>query len=354
VLCLWVVSPAEALVVAPGYVAGPKVAGGGLLWQGGEGVFLSARAGTRLLVRDAELSAVHVEDGWVVVTDASGAKAGRSGQRLRVVRGLRRCPPLRGYEGEELETVANGKIYAIVRASCLGRSPRNAQFLVRVPLGTEHLHVIGRVPSGAISLAAAGSRVALAYTLSSGRVRVEVVDSRDAQVLYRLASPRGESGRVDRDTQIDGKGNVLVTSREFLPRPGPGEAFGWWGTPRTRVGRPLDNGALYASLSEGRIAYVAGAERTIDVLNLATGKTRTIVTFSGSVSPGGLGLSNNILAWAQERSAYQLAGLEHCVGLFTVGAAELTATPLSATGLPIAVEANPGTPPAGKTCPVPP
>jgi hypothetical protein len=361
VLCLGVVSPAEAVVTAPGYLAGPKVAGGSLLWQGGEGVYLSAHAGTRLLVRDAELSAVHVEDGWVVVTEASGARAGRIGQRLSVVRGLRRCPPLRGHGGEELgtvadtlETVANGNIYAVVRASCLSRSPRNAQFLVCVRVGTEHLHVIGRVPSGAISLAAAGSRVALAYTLSSGRVRVEVVDSRDAQLLYRLAPPRGESGRVDRHAQIDGKGNVLVTSSDFFAHFGGGEAFGWWGTPRTRVGRPLDNGALHASLSEGRIAYVAGAGRSIDVLNLATGKARTIVTFSGSVSPEGLGLSNGVLAWAQQRYAYQLATVEGCVGLFTVGPAELTATPLSATGLPIAVEANPGTPPAGRSCPAPP
>lgn len=348
-------------MTAPGYLAGPRVAGGDLLWQGGEGVYLSAHAGTRLLVRDAELSAVHVEDGWVVVTEASGARAGRIGQRLSVVRGLRRCPPLRGYEGEEIQTVAhaletfaNGNLYAVVRASCLGRRPRKAQILVRVRPGTEHLHVIGRVPSGAISLAAAGSRVALAYALSAGRVRVEVVDSRDAQSLYRLAPPRGESGRVDRDTQIDGKGNVLVTSRRLFLHPGPGEAFSWWGTPRTRVGRPLDNGALSPSLSEGRIAYATGVDRSIDLLNLVTGKTRTIVTFSGSVSPEGLGLSNGVLAWAQQRYAYQLATVERCVGLFGVGPAELTATPLSATGLPIAVEANPGTPPAGRSCPAPP
>ena len=346
---------------ALGYSGGPKVAGGGVLWAGGEGVFLSVRAGTRLLVRDAELSAVYLEDGWVVVTNASGAKVGRIGQRLSVVRALRRCPPLRGSESdeleterEELETVANGNLYAVVRASCLGQRPRNAEFLVRVRLGTQHLHVIGRVPSGAISLAASRSRVALAYTLGAGRVRVEVVDSRNAHMLYRLAPPRGKSGRDDPNTQIDAEGNVLVTSRDFFAHPGRGEAFGWWGTPRTRVGRPLNNGAFSASLSDGRIAYVTDDEESIDVLNLATGKTRTIVTFSGSVSPDSLGLSNGVLAWAQRRYAYQLATVQDCVGLFTVGPAELTATPLSATRLPVAVEANPGTPPAGRSCPAPP
>jgi len=361
VLCLGLVSPAAAVVAGPGYLAGPKVAGGGLLWQGQEGVFLSARGGTRLLVGGAALSAVDVEDGWVVVTEASGAKAGRIGQRLSVVRGLRRCPPLRGYEGEELEpvasaleTVANGSLYAVVHASCLGRGPRNAQFLVRARLGMENLHVIGRVPNGAISLAAAGSRVALAYTLGAGRVRVEVVDSRDAQLLYPLAPPRGESGRVGPDMQIDGNGNVLVTSREFSPHPGRGKAFGWWGSPGARVGRLLDKGAFSASLSDGRIAFVASGEHSIDVLTLATGKTRTIVAFSGSVSPEGLGLSDGVLAWAQQRDAYRHATAEDCVGLFTVGPAEFTATSLSATGLPIAVQANPGTAPAGRRCPAPP
>jgi hypothetical protein len=364
VLCLGVVAPAEAVVKAPDYSAGPKITSGGLLWAGGEGVFLTTRTGTRLLVRDAELPAVHVEDGWVVVTEASGAKVGRIGQRLRVVQGLRRCRPLPGYrESEELETVANANLYAVVRASCLGRRPRNAQFLVRVRLGAEHLHAIGRVPSGAISLAASGPRLALTYTLSAGRVRVEVVDSRDAHLLYRLGPPREEPGPVHgnmqiryRNTQIDSKGNVLVTSREHLPPPiGAGEAFGWWGTPRTRVGRPLNNGALDASLSEGRIAYATAGDEaeSIDVLNLATGKTRTIVTFSGSVHPAGLELSNSVLAWAQQSSTYQLTA-GGCVGYYAVGFAELTATPLSATGLPLAIKANPGTPPAGKSCPIPP
>jgi hypothetical protein len=222
-----------------------------------------------------------------------------------------------------------------------------------------HLHVIGTVPNGAISLAAAGSRVALAYPLGAGRVRVEVVDSRDARLLFRLAPPREKSGRFDPGTQIDSQGNVLVTSEELSPGPGGGEEFGWWATPRSRAGHSLHNGAFSASLSDGRIAYfayVSESERSIDVLNLATGKTRSAVTFSGPVSPEGLGLSNNILAWAQQHYAYQLTGKEKngCVGYFAIGPAELTATRLSATGLPIAVEASPSIPPAGRFCPAPP
>jgi hypothetical protein len=347
---LGVVPLAEAAVQAPNYFAGPKVTSAGLLWEGRGGVFLTARTGSRLLLRDAELSAVHVEDGWVVVTDVSGAKVGRIGQRLRVVRGLWRCQPLQGYrESEELETVANGNLYAVVRASCLGRRPRNAQFLVRVRLGAEHLHAIGRVPSSAISLTAAGSRIALTYALGARRVRVEVVDSRDARLLYRLAPPRGESGFYQ-NTQIDSKGNVLVTSKARPPTLFvENKTYGWWGTQKTRIGRPLNNGG---SLSEGRIAYITGDEgRSIDVLNLATGMRRTIVTFSGSVSPAGLELSDGLLVWAQQSYAYQLAAGD-CVGYYALSFAELALTPLSATGLPIAVQANPGTPPAGRSCPI--
>jgi hypothetical protein len=366
VLYLGVVSPAEAVVKAPGYFAGPKVAGGGLLWAAAEGVFLTTRTDTRLLVRDAGLSAVNVEDGWVVVTERSGPKVGRIGRRLRTVRRLHRCPPILGYrEGERVEAVANGNLYAVVRATCLGRRPRSAQFLVRVRLGTGDLHVIGRVPSGAISLAAAGSRLALTYqtgarpsyeALAGSRVRVEVVDSRNGRLLYRLAPPPGERGSY-LDTQIDAKGDVLVTSRRDSPAPGLSEAFGWWRNPRTRVARPLESesSGFGASLSEGRIAYATTpkGETSIDVMNLATGKTRTIVTFSGSVNPVSFALSNNVLAWAQQSSAYQLTA-RGCVGLYAVGPAELSATPLSATGLPIAVKANPGTPPAGRSCPPPP
>lgn len=365
VLYLGLVQPAEAVVKAPGYFAGPEVAGGGLLWAAAEGVFLTTRTDTRLLVRDAGLSAVHVEDGWVVVTDGSGPKVGRIGRRLRTVRRLHRCPPILGYrEGERVEAVANGNLYAVVRATCLGRRPRSAQFLVHVRLGTGDLHVIGRVPSGAISLAAAGSRLTLTYetgarptyeALAGSRVRVEVVDSRNGRLLYRLAPPPGERGSY-LDTQLDAKGDVLVTSRRDSPLPGLSEAFGWLGTSGMRVSRPLESESSgRGSLSEGRIAYATSrkGETSIDVLNLATGKTRTIVTFSGSVHPEGLALGNNVLAWAQQRSAYQLAA-GGCVGLYAVGPAELTATPLSATGLPIAVKANPGTPPAGRSCPPPP
>ncbi len=218
------VTQAQAAVTAPGFSGGPEIVSGGLLWtgtsSGPENVFLSTATGTRLLVPDADLSEVHVDDGWVLVAARSGVRVGRIGQGLGTVQGLRRCPPIRGYqeEGAPLVALASGRLYAVVRARCLERRPGDAQFLVRVPLGTGNLQVLGRVRSGAISLTAAGSLIALTHEVGPrathetgvSRVRVEVIDSRNARLLYRLASPPGEYGRY-RETQLDANGDVLVT-----------------------------------------------------------------------------------------------------------------------------------------------
>lgn len=362
------VTQAQAVVPAPGFSGGPEVVGGSLLWVGSssgqQNVFLSSAAGTRLLVPDAGLSEVHVDDGWVVVAAASGESVGRIGGRLRAVQGLRHCPPIRGYreEGGWLVAVASGSLYAVVRASCVGRRPGGAQFLVRVRLGTGNLHVIGKVPGGAISLVVAGSRAALTHeivpstdheTCVRSRLRVEVVDSRNARLLYHLASPSGEYGCY-RETQFDAKGDVLVTSVRRQPPPGGGEPRGWWGNQTTRVGRPLEsaNGSR-ASLAEGRIAYATElkGQTSLDVLNLATGAVRTIVSFSGAVRMEGFGLGGRVVAWAQQHYAYIT---EPCVREAPVGSPELTERSLSVAGPPLVVEAAPGPRPAGRVCPAPP
>jgi hypothetical protein len=361
------IAQAQVAVQAPGYSGGPNVVSGGLLWaaisSGKESVFLSTATGTDLLVPDAELSAVRVEAGWVAAAEASGPKVGRVGRPLRAVQGLRRCPPIKEDAGESrLGAVADGYLYAVVRASCLGRRPGYARFLMRVRLGAGNLHVIGRVPRGAISLAAAGSRVALTfYAGAGGGERVEVLDSRNARPLYRVGPPPEERscGYFAGDTQLDSEGDVLVTGT-------CGEApglvkFGWWGGPETPVGRPLttfsESTGVAASLSEGRIAYAAlgqGEGESIDVLTLATGNTRTVVTFSGSARVDGIGLGETVLAWAQDSYEYALVnvGEYFCVGTKPVGSTELTETPLSVSAQPIIVSANPGPRLAGPACEV--
>ncbi|MGD0456006.1 MAG: hypothetical protein ABSB69_20665, partial [Solirubrobacteraceae bacterium] len=207
------VSQANAAVDAPGFTSGPTVVSGGLLWWGAKGVSLSGASGTHLIVPGTEWSTVLVEGGWTAGAEQTRLEVGRTGGRLAAVRALRRCRA--GSPEDWLEALAHGGLYTIVRASCLGRRPAQAQFLVRVRLSTGVLQAIARVPSGAVALAAAGKRLALTYEASGqprGRVRVEVVDSSSAKLLYTVTAPSGEQGgRRYSDTQIDAAGDVLVT-----------------------------------------------------------------------------------------------------------------------------------------------
>lgn len=351
-----------AVVQAPGFSVGPRVVSAGLLWEGQEGVYLSDAASTRLIVAHAGLADVAVDDGWVVVAEPRGLEAGRIAGPLAPVAGLRRCPPIRAtgfFSGEStVETVADGDLYAVVRGGCVGGRPKQAEFVVRVHLGSRRLNMVGKVPSGAVSLAAAGSRLALTYKLGrENRVRVDVVDSRDARPLYSLITPPGEAKAFYGETTIDATGDVLVAGDEPNPVPGPllsSPEQAWWGDSRTRIAHPL--GVRFAALSEGHIAYAPSGNvkgERIDVLNIAAGTTRTAVTFSGSASLEGFGLGAHVLAWSQQSYAYKLTPRSLCVGLFAVSPTELTEVPLSESGPPITVNASPGTPPAGEPCPVP-
>jgi hypothetical protein len=346
---------AQAAVRAPGFFSGPKIVSGGLLWAGTAGVSLSSSTRTRLIAAEADLSEVLMEGGWTVLARPSGPKVGRPGVRFAAVRGLLRCRPMQGKKpGEWTVAVAGGNLYTIAQASCLARRPGQAQFLVRVRLGTGSVEAIGPVRSGAISLAAAGGRLALTYkTGERGPVWVDVVSSSNAKLLYRVTEPPREGGRAypRLETQIDPKGDVLVTDPPFRR-----EAFGWWGNATARVGRLLhQTGFIGASLSDGRIAYVTdrGGVEHIDVLNLTTRKTRTEVTFPGSARVLGLGLGKTGLAWAQQSYGHALrtnVGPRSCVETVPVGPPELAETPLSASGPPIVVKGFPVPPAPGLRC----
>jgi hypothetical protein len=388
--CAAGVTRADAAIPAPSYEAGPEVVSGGLLWSdfslGQPNVLLSTTSGTRLLVQDTHLSAVVVDDGWMLVARPSGPEVGRVGGPLAPVRRLRNCPPVQIGERvptsptnttsvgsrerepavisdepeDRLDTIANGDLYAVVRASCIDHGREHARLLVRVRLRSGALDVIGPVPTGAISLVASGSRVALTY--ESGverRVRVEVLDARSARLLYRVSPPAGERGRFYKETQIDAKGDLLVTS-SFATLPAF-NSYGWWAATGTRVGHPLPTGGrVTATLAAGRIAYVAPGDdesEGIELLDLDTQATRTIATFSGSVGVEGLGLGGTTVSWAQQSYSYALKNdgeyldePRFCVSLTPSGPTELTDTPLAPPGPPITIKASPGPLPAGPPC----
>jgi hypothetical protein len=231
--------------------------------------------------------------------------------------------------------------------------------MVRVPLGGGALEVLARVPTGAISLVATGARLGLTYEdpeKSAGRVSVEVRNTSHAKLLYTVDAPADEQ-RWDRfeRTEIDAAGDVLVTSRFFVP-PGPAIAHGWWGNATTPTGRSLGETAHnVASLAEGRIAYVseqAGVEQ-INVLDLASDTTRTLVTFPGSARVEGVGIGKTRLAWAQQSFGYTppTTGGFPCVSQVSVSPTELLESALSTTGLPIVVDGVAVAPAGAPPCP---
>jgi hypothetical protein len=346
---------ARAAVNAPGFDSGPEIAGGGLLWWGENGVSLSGAGGTRLLVplgANAWTTTVQVNEGWTVVAERRRLEVGRIRGRLAPVRALRHCRA--GVPESWLAALSEGVLYTIVRAGCLGRHPWQAQFLVRIRLATGALHVIARVRSGAVSLVAAGHRLALTYEVASvqrNRVEVEILDASSARVLYRVSAPPSyEPPERDANTQLDAAGDVLVRGST-----GPVSCdcrFAWWGGPATPIGRALPR-TSDASLSQGRIAYstAQGGVEHIDLLNLKTQKTRTMVVFPGSARIEGVGLGDGRLAWAQRSYGYTIATKTHpCVESTSIGYAELLETPLSAPSNPIVIHGISVRPATGPIC----
>jgi hypothetical protein len=346
---------ARAAVNAPGFDSGPEIVAGGLLWWGENGVSLSGAAGTRLLVPlgpDAWTTTVQVNAGWTVVAERKRLELGRIGARLAPVRALRHCRA--GVPESWHVALSEGALYTIVRAGCLGRRSRQAQFLVRIRLATGALHVIARVRSGAVSLVAAGGRLALTYEVANvqrNRVEVEILDASNARALYRVSAPASDHApERDVHTQLDAAGEVLVQGST-----GPVScdcSFAWWGGPATPIGRALAVNSE-ASLSQGRIAYATsqGGVEHIDLLNLKTQKTRTMVAFPGSARIEGVGLGDGRLAWAQRSYGYTTATKAHaCVESTPVGYTELLEMPLSAPFNPIVVHGIAVPPAAGPIC----
>jgi hypothetical protein len=353
---LGIVAQASAAVDAPNFEQGPAIVEDGLLWRGTSGVSLSGAAGTQLLVPGAEASTVLLEDGWTAAAERTTLELGRTGGPLEPVRALRRCRA--GIPESWLEALAGGHLYTIVRASCLGRRPAQANYVVSVRLGVDALEVVGRVPSGAVSLAAAGSRLALTYEGPEkplGRIWVAVRSKSHAKLLYTVSGPAQEEPRRRTErTELDAAGDVLVTSTFFEP-PGPGVAHGWWGNATTRTGRSLgETGRNVASLADGRIAYTtvqAGVEQ-IDLLDLESGTTRTLVTFPGSAQVEGVAVGKARLAWAQESFGFTppSTGGNRCVSRVSVGPTELLETALSAPRLPLVVDGVAVAPAVGPPC----
>jgi len=362
---------AQSVVDAPGFVAGPRVIAEGLLWSSSQGVWLtSPAAGPRMLVPGVSLGSVLAGSGWIVVERPAGISAARLGRRLAAVPLLRRCLPVKRASGARLVAVAGGELYAVVRAGCLHQRGNGGDELVRIRLGRPGARSLAMVSSGAVSLAAAGPRLALTYTRPTvfGPVSVDMLSARSGQLLYRLRSPKNDL-LTHPTTELDTSGDALVTGT--LPvEPGP-VVTGWWADARSHAVHalsglqaggppyPYTDSLLVAAISDGYIAYESYTERgaqEIEVLDLATRKTRAVATFPGSASVLGVDLDNSRLAWAQQSFGFTSpTPSETCVTQTSpLGPVMLAQTDISIPSTPIVVEGDPISPRTGPLCPPPP
>ncbi len=364
-LCLAGAAPAGASIDVSGFVAGPSIVEGGLMWSGTQGVWLSSPHRSRLIARNSEVAAselaltsVHVEDGWTVVAAAS-LRVGRTGGPLHFISGLAHCGP--GARARWLAATAGGYIYTIVRGGCVGRAA-GQQMLVRIRLGTGAVEALGLVPSQAVGLAAAGGRVALTYEdPDSGRMRVDVVGAASAKGLYSFSDPspvapnRRFRYEGSEQTQLDAAGDVVVTGGANLLNSAGGPyrtpAFAWWGNGASHGARWLGE-MDDVTLSDGRIAYARQpGERAVDinVRDLASGRARTIVKLEGIVHLLGVGMRGERLAWAEQ--SYQMVahrgsgGSLSCEKL-TYSPLELREADIAALHTPLVIEGAHVPPPA--------
>ena len=316
---------------AAGFTAGPRVLQGGLLWSGASGVSVTPPVGVSSVVAPGvSLSAVVGDQNWIGVSGRSGVRVARLGRRLRAIALPRRCLPLESSAGTQprvpLFALTGGDLYAVIAARCVDRSRVDGPVLVRVQLPAGTVRVLARVPAGAATLAAAGSRLALTFVAGSPphAAHVDVLNAANGRSLFTVSFPVSfpavEPTPDQVSTQLDSHGDVLLTGSFFLPPVASAE--GWWGNRRNRVGHALEglvvganpepfvrddvSPAVAAALSDGLLAYATYSRdiETIAVRNLSTGTTRTVARFPGSAGVLGIGLHGTHLAWAQQSLGY--------------------------------------------------
>lgn len=366
-----------ASVDAPGLTAGPFITDAGLVWES-SGIMLTGPSGRATVLAPADGAnwdgridlAWFGLDRWVQARP-SGVFTGRIGGRLSGLASLSRCNPATSSPtsaGTQTQYAMSGvHLYAALAAACFPRGARPGGAVLEVDLRTGRAHVLAPIPGSLVSIAASGRFLVLAYrpTLirptspeSTDRLVLRVLNSTTGAVVRQVAPGPDVEASVSRrasSVQIDSRGDVLVSTEccsassgemahyavPFRPPPG-----WWWARAGATVGRATQLGRA-AVLSDGRVAFLSShhGRETIDVRNLLTGSSQTIIAFSGSVSAVGLALSGNGLAWAQQSSVINVVNDAHTysctpVALSPVELASLDlrrapAAPVLVEGVPI-------------------
>jgi hypothetical protein len=339
VLCatLLCAAPAGAATVnAPGFVAGPRITPAGLLWLTSSRSMLTHAGVSAPVAGHGAFTITSSTSGWQAIATSAGVRAGRLGVSLKRLTPFRGCPPLlyagahTRLVGSRLLALTGSMLFAIVDPRCLHRRGYGRAAIFSENLASGSWKLLAAAPKDALTLSASGGRLAIAAGVfgqeTLERLVVGVYRARNGRLLYRAAAHLtagligGGTRLLSLATSVDGLGDVLVTETEHTPPPGGARGFGWWATPAspsehplpdlltTEVGLPEASGREYqprtvdAALSAGRVAYAtsASAATEIDLRDLRTHRSRTLVRFPGEVKVLGLDLGAGELAWAQQ------------------------------------------------------
>jgi hypothetical protein len=265
--------------------------------------------------------------------------------------------------------LSGGHLFAALPEPCFPTGKAPLGVVLNINLHSRHARVLARIPGTLDGVAASGPYVALAYSSpplrpiappssrtpsQEPRLFVRVLDAATGAVVNQIAAPASIMAYGASAIQVDSRGDVLMTSGCGATSPGQLAHIAqpacvtswWWARARSVVGYQTTLGSD-AVLSDGRVAFLPRAGGGIDVRDLLDGTTRTVVAFSGSVSPlyEALALSGTRLVWAQQSTVVNVvrtADSESCtsvplspVELASLDLPNIPSTPVLETGVPI-------------------
>ncbi len=365
-------------VDAPGLAAGPVITNAGLIWESPQGVVLTDSAGRSKVLAapdarnwDGSVDVAWFGVDWWVLARPSGVFAGRIGGALSELPQLRRCDPGSPAipPGAAMYALSGGHLFAALPEPCSPTRKSPSGVVLDINLRSRHARVLVRIPGTLDGVAASGRYVALAYTSPplrlitppssrtpsrEPRLFVRVLDAATGALVNQIAAPANLRDYGTSAIQLDSRGDVLITSGCGAASPGQLAHIAqpacltawWWARARSAVGHQTTLGGDPV-LSDGRVAFLPGAGGGIDVRDLLNGTTRTVVAFSGSVSPvyGGLALRGTRLVWAQQSivvNVVRTAFSESCtsvplspVELASHDLPDVPSSPALVTGVPI-------------------
>ena len=372
---------------APGLLSGPFITADGLVWESRSGVMLTSASGrSSVLARPGAPNWDGLDDlawfgqNWWALARPSGVFGGRIGGALRKLPSLRKCNPGSPTIPPDLAkyAVSDGHLYAALPEHCL--PPRGAPrevVVMAIDLRSRRSHVLARIPGSLGEMAASGKYLALAYWRTprsprkptptkpsqQPRLFVRVLNAATGALVNQVAPPpsaRASELSNGSAIQVDSYGDVLIGSESGAPgelahiaQPFMPPPVWWWARAGSTVGHEVRLGRD-AVLSQGRVVFfspegVNSKGAPIVVKDLLNGATRTVVSFSGSVSATSLALYGNRLAWVQQSTVTSVvisetaqARTESCtqvalspIELVSLELRELSRFPLVVSGAPI-------------------